>query len=100
MRHFEYWSACKNRLVYREVESITIAFDPLSSQSHFLSDYHIALLEQMPVDPSSALSFDALYQRVSAHNDVEDGVDLQTALSQALDQMLPKALAESRQVAA
>lgn len=91
-----FWAPRKPQFCFEEVEAITVLFDPLSNGSHFLSGYHLALLDQLPALAADALSMDDLARRVAAANDVEDEDDLQQALSAALHHLQKEALVESR----
>lgn len=91
-----FWAPRKKQFCFEEVESITVLFDPLPNGSHFLSDYHLALLDQLPHCAGDALSMDDLARRVAAANDVEDEDGLQQALSAALEHLQKEALVESR----
>lgn len=69
------------RLVWRQWGEAHFAFDPRSSQTHFLNELAVELYSQLQNAPLTA---DELYRAVLAHHDIDEDEALRAALDATL----------------
>lgn len=94
-----YWAPAKARLVQKRVDGFFVFFDPLSCATHLLTEHHLALLDELSDQRSSALSFDDIVARVCATNGLEDDDSIRETLQAVLSLLEKEAIAESREAA-